>query len=644
MRRKYLAQILVMLGATCFLTVGLVFAESKPAQEPAESLDAGSSLQVEYFAKPQDEDSKENSGIEAEKTLKVGFRISDSATGQGVSDLHPAAWVVRRDSKRGKPDQESCERGIKKYSRGGLLKESSGDLNNFYIISLNADNSVGIFNPQISLATSNLLALIPLKGKPSGWIFDQSYGRVYVTLPEEGEVAVVDINQRAVDRYIPVGKHPMRIEQQPDGRYIWVGNEGDGTLSVIDRVERSVVKTLPAGPGKIDFAFDPKGRLTMVASSGDGRLTVFDNANLGKVGDVNWEPGTLHLAYSPISEALYVSDEDSGRIHVLYPATQKLIKTINVSPKVTRLTASPDGRHIFALHKADNALTILDTVKHNISYKVSTFEEPDDVVFSKAFAYIHHAADIKVSIIQLSALTKPDPPPIADIPISMELPKKIPGIPGVSLIDITPDEAGALIANPADKTVYLYMESGMLSVSNSFKTFTAAPLGLFIYDHSLVEDQVAGEYASSLRLERGGTYDVYFLLSNPLVSACFELVVAGAPWEEKASQVKLEIDSLTRDEDLSYGRGSKIRFRLQNSKDKVPVRDLEDLQVLGMNHSGSWQVRKWAKSVGDGVFEVEMVFPKKGKYRVLVASQTLGIKFGRLKHNYVVSGNPAQAH
>lgn len=614
------------------------------AEEAAKPPKAGadSSLNVEFFARPHATHGEAKS-LEAGQTAEVGFRITDRSTGYPVTDLHPAAWVSRRPALREKPDQESCERGIKKFSGGGLIKETSGDLNNYFIVSLNADDTVGIFNPQVNLATSNLMALIPLNGKPADWVFDDSLGLLYVTLPDKGEVAVVDIHRRALTRNIKVEGRPTKIRRQPDGRNLWVASEGSGTVSIIDALRREVVKTVSVGGGALDLAFDEKGRVTFVSSAEGGTVTRIGQADLEVQGSQAVGPGPLHLVYSPLSSALYVGNGQSGEVSVLFSGQGERVEKLHLAPGISQMKVSPDGRFIFALNRAENTLTLLDTSTTGVSRKLNTLKSPDDVVFSKSFAYIHHAESNHVSIVQLSALSLNKPPPVADIPMGAKAPGEVPGLQGVSMIGITPDESGALIANPADQSIYVYQESGMLAPSNSFKTYTSAPLGLFIYDHSLVERHGAGEYASTVTLESGGVYDVYFLLSSPLVATCFEMKVKGTPWEEKFKRENFAMESLTQDEELAPGKAARLRFRLTRGEAGQPVEGLSDIRVLGVSFFGGWQTRLWAHPVGDGVYEVEMTFPRAGKYHLMVQSHSLGVKFGSLRHTYKVGDVESKA-
>lgn len=616
---------------------GITVAQSSPDAKAPDLKKTDPSVHVEFFVKPHKTKGNTDPALKAGKPLKVGFRIEDKDSGYGISDLHPAAWIAKRDPSASKPNQETCKRGIKKFIKGGITNEAYGDLNNFYIISLNADNTVAIFNPLINLATSNLLALIPLKGKAAAWVFDKEAGNIYVTLPERGEVAVVDINARAVDRYIKVGKNPRQISQQPDGRYIWVGNEDSGTVSAIDRVTRSVSKTFETGKGALNFSFDPKRKWTFISSDDSGKITIVDSKDFKTINSLSVGKGSYLITYSALSESLYAAEKNSGMVTILYPETGKVAKTLKMPPGVTTLKTTPDGRHVLALHESRNTIAAIDSSDNKIVHVITTLEKPDQIHFSPNFAYIHHAGNIHVSILQLTALAKAGAPPVADVPIGVELPEKVHGLPGVSLLDITPDEGGALIANPADNTVYLYNESGMLAPSNSFKTYTSPPLGLFIYDHSLVESSTPGEYSTSLQVSDGGIYDVFFLLSTPLVTTCFELDIKGKLGIQQTKLRELSFVNLIEEKTLRSGVLSKIRFHLKDKDTSKTLSDIADIRILAMNQFGSWQARQKAVSVGNGVYEVQFIFPKKGPYRLMLESPSLGIEFGPVGHTYRIA-------
>ncbi|HET8781640.1 MAG TPA: SCO family protein, partial [Pyrinomonadaceae bacterium] len=58
--------------------------------------------------------------------------------------------------------------------------------------------------------------------------------------------------------------------------------------------------------------------------------------------------------------------------------------------------------------------------------------------------------------------------------------------------------------------------------------------------------------------------------------------------------------------------------------------DLKDVRVLTLLSSGVWQKRDFARSVGDGVYELDIKVPQTGSYFVFVESRSQGVSFRQL--------------
>ncbi|MFQ5672511.1 MAG: hypothetical protein ACE5G9_05400 [Nitrospinales bacterium] len=551
--------------------------------------------------------------------------MTDSQSGRGISNLRPAGWIYPRARGKGRPDQETCEHDIKKFARGGVSVQAEGNLNNYYILTLNQDNSVAVLNPSVKLATSNLLALIPLGGNAKQWLFDEQ--RVYVTMPDDNRVAVVDIFSHTLEGYIKVGRGPAAIHLVPDSDYILVGNDGSGTVSAIDRSKRQMVKNIRVGSGPLAFAFDPARRLIFVVASGEGRITVIDAPGLQKIRTFSIAPGDIRFAYSPLNRALYVAYRVTGELIVLFHEDGREMKTLRLSPGIQQLKVTPDGRFLFVVSETEDSLEIIDTAVNQPVHRFKTWGRPYHVEFSRTFAYLRYKDSPNVGLIQLSALAGRKAPPFADIPMGLRGPGELADRTGASPIAILPQGGKALVVDPSDKVIYFYMESGMLAPSNSFKSYTAPPLGLLVYDHRLNESATAGHYHTTTRFAEGGMYDVYFLMASPRVATCFELKVEGAPGEKKETNPQRVFLSLLKDGVFCAGDISRVQFKLLSAKTREPATNVRNVRVLSFLQNGTWQARRWAKPIGQGLFMVEFVFPRAGKYHILVESPELGIRF-----------------
>ncbi|MFQ5478581.1 MAG: YncE family protein [Candidatus Binatia bacterium] len=597
--------------------------------------DRDSTVKVDFSVARLDARGGDSGDPAAGDDLLVRFRISDSNTGFGLSELHPAAWITPRERGEGKPDQQKCEDIIRGFSQFGVSR-ADDDLNSYYILTLTADNRIAVINPVVNLNSSNLKSLITLEGTAGKWDFDERTAMAYVTLPDKGQVAVVDIKGGKVAAYHGVGVRPGLVSVQSDGRYVWVANDGSASVSVLDSEGASVVKTIGVGEGPIDFAFDDRGRFAFAGASGSGRLDIIDVSNLSVSRVVEVGKGDLSLAWSPLASALYVLNSSSNEVSVIYPTTGRITKTVPVAPGTTRLRASQDGDYVMALNPEQRAVAVIDTASGNIVRVIPLSETPTDVVFSSIFAYVYHAASSNVTIIQLSGIDDVETPPTIIIPMGVERPEDEFAGRGLLPMDLLPEEGGAVVANPKEKVVYFYTD-GMMSPMGSFKTWTAEPLGLILYDRSLQERRTTGVYETVARLDKPGIYDVPFVLPSPKVVTCFELIVGGEGeeladppvFQERFSQLVFE-----------PGEEAKLRFALLDRKDGSPVVGVKDVRIVAFVLGQNWSARRYAADVGGGVYEAGFTFPKPGKYAITVEAPSVGVAFKDTRHTFAYVDAP----
>jgi DNA-binding beta-propeller fold protein YncE len=591
--------------------------------------DAPVSVKVDFSTDPVD-----GTTIQAGKNFRVNFKITDSQSGKEVSQLVPAAWMKLRREQGKAPDQESCENMIKTFQRTGILTVPADvELNGFSILTVNADNSIGIFNPKVNLKTSNLKALIPFEGQPAQWALDQDNELIYLTLPEENKVVVIDLRLQKIKGYIEVGAQPRRMLFHRNSPYLWVGNDGSGTISVIDRKELKVIHTLAVGPGSVEIALDADGRFIFGGTSAEGRVSIFDIEQMKEMGRVTLGSGKLSMAYSSQRKALFVGHNELGKLTVIDPLEKSAIG-IDFEKGIRFLTATPDGRYILALIPDKQKVSVIDASTHHVIGELPTEQNPDHIEFSPDYVYIRNLASPNITVVELSGLDNPATVPVAHVPIGAIAPDKAKSLPGISTMAPMHHGGHALIVNPADSRVYMYME-GMMAPMDSFKTYTSKPLGILLYDHALKEEKMAGSYESINVLDEPGVYDVPFYLAAPQTVECFELVVQPDPTRKQNKIFKPAVNDLFTGHTFKPGEKTSLRFELYNAEEGSRVMDINDIVVMSALQGAHWQHRAMANHLGEGLYEAEFQFPEAGTYYVLIEARSLGISFGELRPSLV---------
>ncbi|MBC8291865.1 MAG: YncE family protein [Proteobacteria bacterium] len=611
------------MSVAILLPLAMVFGCPVPV-DAADSKPAGVEFSVHNL------DPEAGQAIRAGGDLLVKFRLSDPDSGFGLSQLHPAAWLSPREKGAPAPSQQECENLIRGMGQFGVT-HADDDLNGYYILTLNADNSVSILNPMVSLNTSNQKAHIILDGEAHAWDFDPNTALAWVTLPDDNKVAVVDVKGRRVAAYLAVGNAPRSVEVQPDGRFVWVGNDDSGTVSVLAPSGQGQLRSIEVGRGPIDFAFDEQGRYVIVSAGGAGRVSVIDTGSMKVVSSLEVGEGSLQVAWAELAGAFYLLNPSRNTVTVAYPREGRAAVEIDVAEGATTLEADPQGRWVFVVNPEARAVDIIDTAAARLSRRVALEEKPSHVLFSSIFAYVYHADSSNLSLVKLSALADAEAAPVLIIPMGVERPEGRLARPGLLPMDVLPDEGGAVVANPVEKVIYFYTD-GMMSPMGSFKTWASNPLGVILYDRSLRERGNSGVYETVTRLDEPGVYDVPFVLASPRVVTCFEFEVAGEPGQGEA--VKPLFRGLFVGEDLAPGDEVTLRYQVVDGRDGRPLTGLDDLRLIAFRAGENWSARSWTREVEDGVYEAGVTFPRGGRYLVQVEARSLGIAFGDAGRDY----------
>ena len=89
---------------------------------------------------------------------------------------------------------------------------------------------------------------------------------------------------------------------------------------------------------------------------------------------------------------------------------------------------------------------------------------------------------------------------------------------------------------------------------------------------------------------------------------------------------------MNNDAKLRVAEDYKLRFKIVDSATLKAKSDLKDVRVLTLLSSGIWQKRDFARSVGNGVYELDIKVPQTGSYFVFVESKSQGVTFRQLPY------------
>src|ERR1044072_7761525 len=597
-----------------------VLAQEKPAPQKFER----EGVEVEFTIEPIKEDGKSSSEVMEAKEALVRFKIHDKASKTPLSGVKPAVWLTQREE--GDTNATQCREKIQSFLQGSLRSRPDVDLNTYYVLALNDESNLSVIDPLLGFGSSKLLTLVMLKSPGEDWAQKNNDEKIFVSMPLVNQVAAVDTSTWKVVSNIDAGVKPARVRLQPDERYVWVGN--DAGVIVIDTTTLKAVGQVATGKGRHELEFSSDNRFAFITNEQDGTVSIVDIQKLAKVKDLKTGPITS-IAFSKLANALYLANGADRSITVIDTRSQNIATTIQAKPGIKNVYFAPGGRWGFAPNAKENVVHVFDACTNRIAQTISVENGPDQITFTDTFAYVRSAGSVEVSMIRLSTLNAQ--PDIAKFPAGQTAPEEARAdMSGANVMVPAPEGNSVLIANPADGIIYYYQE-GMAAPMGSFQNYRRSPRAVMVVDRSLRE-ATSGVYTTTTKLPKSGIYDVAFLLDSPRVTHCFSAEAKPNPEIAHEKKVAVRIEYLNKDKHLRVGENYKLRFKLVDNATSKAKSDVNDLRVLTMLSSATYQKRDFAKSVGDGVYELDIKVPQTGTYLIFVESRSQGVSFRQLPY------------
>ncbi|HEX6362853.1 MAG TPA: cytochrome D1 domain-containing protein [Albitalea sp.] len=557
---------------------------------------------------------------------ELRFKIRDEASGQPLTGSVPGAWLDIGQVIQGQPGAEtkSCKEKVALYLRGIVGIRPMMDLNSYYVVVLNRDPSISIVDPNVSLANAtSTLARIILPRSGADWAKSPDGKRLYVSMPQAGQVAVIDTDTFKLLASVDAGRSPTRVLVQPDGKYLWVGNDArvkDGSgVTVIDTETLRPVKHLATGVGHHEIAVSDDNRVVFVTNRDSGTVSLVDVRKLELTRQVKVGAMPLSVAYSSLAKVAYVADGKDGVVTVLGGSDFAPLKRIALKQGLGPLRFTPDGRHAMVVNTSEDLVHVLDVSGNELVHDIPVKGQPFQLAFTRAFAYVRSLASERVTMINLLSLDRGAKPIVQSFATGSVPPKAAGELPLADSMAAANVDAAVLVVNPADNTTYYYME-GMNAPASNYQSYGAAARAVTVVDRSLKETE-PGVYTSKVRIPVAGRYDVALMVNSPRIIECFSMEAKENPTLAVDKQ-RIVAEFLVASREVPLGAKVPVRVKL-SSVDGKPQAGLKDVSLLSYLVPGQRREEALAREVEPGVYEATVLIHERGAYSIHVASKTL---------------------
>jgi YVTN family beta-propeller protein len=557
---------------------------------------------------------------------ELRFKLTDEASGQPITGNVPGAWLDIGSHIQGQPGAEvkSCRDKVPLYLRGIVGIRPMMDLNSYYVVVLNRDPSISILDPNVSLANAtSTLARIILPRSGADWTKSADGKKLFVSMPQAGQVAVIDTDTFKLLANIDAGRSPTRVVVQPDGKYLWVGNDArvaDGSgVTVIDTETLKPVTSLATGTGHHEIAVSEDNRVAFVTNRDTGTVSLVDVPKLKLLRQVKVGAMPLSVAYSSLAKVAYVADGKDGVVTVLGGKDFAPLKKIALKPGLGPLRFTPDERHAMVVNTHEDLVHVLDVSSNERVHDIPVKGQPFQLTFTRAYAYVRSLASERVTMINLLSLGRSQKPIVQSFATGSVPPKAAGELPLADSMAAANIDAAVLVVNPADNTTYYYME-GMNAPASNYQSYGAAARAVTVVNRSLKETE-PGVYTSRVRIPVAGRYDVALMVNSPRIIECFSMEAKENPLLA-ADKARIVAEFLVKSREVPLGAKVPVRVKLSDAGGK-PQAGLKDVTMLSFLVPGQRREEAIAREVEPGVYQAVVAIPEHGAYSIHVASKSL---------------------
>jgi DNA-binding beta-propeller fold protein YncE len=154
---------------------------------------------------------------------------------------------------------------------------------------------------------------------PYGCLVDTERKRLYVSLWNKAQVAVVDLEEKKVAATWDTERHPTEMALSPDGNTLYVACSNSTRVSVIDAaagkgletINCALFPTAPSGNTPNSLTVTPDGELLFVANADANNVAVFNIRQAGKARPLGFIPTGMYptsIRFNAADKRLYVAN------------------------------------------------------------------------------------------------------------------------------------------------------------------------------------------------------------------------------------------------------------------------------------------------------------------------------------------------
>ena len=213
-----------------------------------------------------------------------------------------------------------------------------GPKNKLLYVTAELSNSIVVIDPK----TFKILDFIPTGQSESHMLAISSQGRYgYTANVGPGTVSVIDLQEKKVEKIIPISKETQRIAISPDDQWVFTADQTKPRLAVVDAQKKEVSRWIELPGVGYGAAATPDGHWLVIALPGIQKVAFVDLKTMAVAHTVEVPKSPQEVLIRPDGKMAYVSCDASRQVAAIDIQSFKVEKLIAAGKGADGLAWAP---------------------------------------------------------------------------------------------------------------------------------------------------------------------------------------------------------------------------------------------------------------------------------------------------------------
>jgi len=570
--------------------------------------------------------------------INITVTIDNEVGNEPPAGLYLNGWL-RQQSQH----NLDCQSAARAYLATGRTPVGSVDLNGPVIGVLTEEAHLTIADPELDLASANLIGATSFDELPAAFVTDVDNSRFLISLGDAGDVLAVNTfgaNRKTLAENL---NQPGALIPARNGA-VWVLEEGSGDLihlGVDDSRERLPLKvsSIKAGPQGYSFvAWNELEFHVINRLSGELLIDVVQAINVNDHStdtkqELDISKKKISLAkdrFQSLADVVAIEDQHSAfavaaltetNVALYYIDDPSQPIHIELTTPAQRLAVDPSGRYIFAYAPGGGDTSVIDIARSRVVQVVGAGTPIINIEFSENAAFLMLADQSMVGVIELASIKAGQHAKVREVDLGQatlnqnstsqhSTQKRL-------LAPLIPrNEMLAVHANSF--TGFIIHETSAMGDAppmSAIKLRGGVPHQVAVIDRSFRELST-GQFRTTAMLPAKGQFELVVTTGIGSLSACMPVHIEGIDTDSQLDPGTM----LMVQAQVKNGSGKGARLHLQTT-DGEPARNVR-AEVTFTALEANWRLRADLVTDHAGISRSSYELPPLGEYVITVSTAT----------------------